>query len=142
MISITTFIESVGAYTTTLPMDSIMHVFGMVFLAAGALFTLTSSVGIIRFPDMLTRMHAAGIADAMGAPLLILGTAILSWQHPQYALKLVILTAFTLITAPTACHALVQAVVGEHHPKESQLPTKKRGRGRPKGSKNKKVRKQ
>ena len=47
-----------------------------IFLAAGVFFLLTGALGIIRLPDVFTRLHAAGMTDTMGAGLILVGLAI------------------------------------------------------------------
>ena len=44
-----------------------------VLLLFGALFILVGSIGLLRMPDVFTRMHAAGITDTTGAVAIILG---------------------------------------------------------------------
>ena len=42
-------------------------------LFLGALFILVGSIGLLRMPDVFTRMHAAGVTDTIGAAAIILG---------------------------------------------------------------------
>ena len=44
-------------------------------IVAGGLLLIIGAVGILRFPDVYARMHAAGIIDTLGAGLLLLGLA-------------------------------------------------------------------
>jgi multicomponent Na+:H+ antiporter subunit G len=56
---------------------------GNMFILLGIFLILISSIGIIRFPDFYTRLHAAGITDSSGATLLLLGLAL----HNQFTLN-------------------------------------------------------
>ena len=49
-----------------------------VFLSIGALFILVGSIGLLRMPDVFTRMHAAGITDTIGAAAIILGLMLIA----------------------------------------------------------------
>lgn len=77
-------------------------------LATGAFFVLSGAVGMLRFPDLYTRTHAAGITDSAGAGLILLGLLPLvpSWE---VAVRLLVIMAFLMLTAPTATHVLAHA---------------------------------
>ena len=48
-----------------------------IFMLAGSMFCLLAAVGILRLPDLYTRMHAASKAGTMGAGLLLAAIAII-----------------------------------------------------------------
>jgi multicomponent Na+:H+ antiporter subunit G len=81
-----------------------------VCLAGGVGFALVGAVGMLRFPDVFSRMHAAGIIDALAAGLVLLGLAL---QAPSWivAVKLLLIYVFILYTTPTATHALARAAL-------------------------------
>lgn len=79
-----------------------------IFLAGGAVTCVIGSVGIIRFPDVYTRMHAAGVVDTGGASLILLGL-IIQEGFTLVAAKLVIILFFLLFTSPTATYALARS---------------------------------
>lgn len=83
-------------------------ILGYCFLGLGALFMLTAGVGLLRMPDFYSRLHPAGVADSLGAPLMIIGIACLGAETLS-PFKLGMLVIFLLITGPTACHALAKA---------------------------------
>src|SRR4030065_2055912 len=91
----------------------IVHVVVTVLLGAGVFFTLVGSVGLLRFPDFYTRLHATGKCDTLGGGLVILGAAIYHFfQYPGTLLvpaKLAFLIIFIFITHPTATHAIMKA---------------------------------
>ena len=70
---------------------------------AGAAFCLAAAVGLVRFPDLLTRIHSATKAPTLGILLLALGTA-LSFADIVGWIKAVIIISFILVTAPVAAH--------------------------------------
>jgi multicomponent Na+:H+ antiporter subunit G len=54
-------------------MSSVLDLFTVAAVAAGAVFFLAGTVGLLRFPDALTRLHALTKADNLGAGLIVLG---------------------------------------------------------------------
>ncbi len=85
-----------------------LEILSAVLLAAGALLILSGSVGLLRFPDFYTRIHAAGITDSAGAALILLG---LLAQNGGWAtgVRLLIIMVFLAVTSPTAAHLLAHA---------------------------------
>jgi len=74
----------------------------------GALLTVVGAAGVLRFPDVYTRVHAASITDTGGATLMLLGLGLMSGLS-LVTLKLVIVWAFIMLTSPAAAHALANA---------------------------------
>ncbi len=87
-------------------------------------------LGVLRFPDFYTRLHAAGKCDTLGSILLLLGLALFNLQDFTFAnllvsLKILSILAFVFVAGPTASHALTEAalVVGvEPWTKKGQRP--------------------
>lgn len=90
-------------------------------LAAGAFFYVVGGVGLVRMPDVFTRMHAAGISDTVGAGLMLVGM-MLAAGVSLVTVKLMIILAVILFTSPVATHALAQAAM--HDDVEPILATK------------------
>lgn len=74
-------------------------------LGAGALLGLAGGVGLLRFPDFYTRLHAASITDTLCAALFLSGLA-LHFGPTLASAKLGLIFLFLLFTSPTAAHAL------------------------------------
>ena len=74
----------------------------------GGVAVLSGSIGIVRFPDFYTRLHAAGITDTGGAEMILLGMLL---QAPTWivAVKLFFIGAFMFFTSPVATHAIAHA---------------------------------
>jgi multicomponent Na+:H+ antiporter subunit G len=81
-----------------------------VLMGAGALFLLIAGLGILRLPDVFTRMHAAGIGDTLGAGLILVGLMFQS-GFSLVTVKLVFVLILLFITSPTATHALAKAAL-------------------------------
>lgn len=75
---------------------------------AGAAFCLVGAIGVLRFPDVYSRMHAAGITDTLGALLVLTGLILLAGWSLATA-KLIFILAFLWMASPTATHALAKA---------------------------------
>jgi multicomponent Na+:H+ antiporter subunit G len=86
----------------------VLDIVSGVLLAAGALFVLSGGVGLLRFPDFYTRIHAAGITDSAGAGLILLGL-LLRGAGWETGIRLVIIMLFLAVTSPTATHILAHA---------------------------------
>lgn len=84
------------------------------FAIAGVLLVLLGAIGVLRFPDVYTRIHAASITDTGGASLMILGLCLIAGLSPV-TLKLVIAWAFIMVTSPAAAHALANAAFSSGH---------------------------
>ncbi|MBM5571715.1 MULTISPECIES: monovalent cation/H(+) antiporter subunit G [Deefgea] len=69
-------------------MNTLLNLFTIVFVAAGVFFFLAGTVGFLRFPDTLTRLHALTKADNLGLGLIIIGL-LPRVSSPLVALKLI-----------------------------------------------------
>ena len=79
-------------------------------LVAGGGLCIVSTIGLNRMPDFFTRVHAAGIADTVGAWLVLLGLMLQAgWSLVM--VKLVFIGAMLFLTSPTAAHALTRAAL-------------------------------
>lgn len=84
-------------------------VFGLL-LGFGGLFYLIGAIGLVRMPDMFTRLHAASIMETVGAGLLVVGMMVAAgWT--LVAAKLAIILAILLFSGPVAAHALANAAL-------------------------------
>jgi multicomponent Na+:H+ antiporter subunit G len=86
----------------------VVEVVSGLLLAVGALFVLSGGVGLLRFPDFYTRIHAAGVTDSAGAGLILLGL-LLRADAWDTAVRLLIILLFLALTSPTATHILAHA---------------------------------
>ena len=91
-------------------MNDWLDLVSWICLLAGAFFAISGGVGILRFPDFFTRMHATGVTDTLSAGLILVG---LMFQAGWSAalLKLFLILAFLLLTSPTAAHAIAKAAL-------------------------------
>ena len=52
------------------------NIASFILLGSGIIFLLIGCIGLIRFPDFFTRLHAAGLIDTLGAGLILIGLVI------------------------------------------------------------------
>lgn len=83
-----------------------------VLIVAGSFFVVVGAIGLLRMPDLFTRMHAGSVLDTMGAGLLLLGL-ILQAGFDLVALKLIFIFLILLVFSPVVTHALAQAALHE-----------------------------
>lgn len=91
-------------------MDAFTNVCSALFLLIGCFLFLSGGVGILRFPDFFTRMHAVGVTDTLATAMIIIGLILLS-PDVLVTVKLVIILLMTLFISPTASHALARAAL-------------------------------
>jgi multicomponent Na+:H+ antiporter subunit G len=80
----------------------------LVLLAIGLVFVAGGTLGLVRLPDLYSRAHAAGKCDSVGASAILLAL-VLQAGFSFGDLKLLLLVALVLVTAPTAAHALARS---------------------------------
>ena len=88
--------------------DASRFIVGAMLCLLGALLAIIGTVGVLRFPDFYTRLHAASVTDTSAALSLIVGMALMS-EHWLVLVKLVVIWILLLFTGPTASHAVANA---------------------------------
>ena len=91
-------------------MSTVLDIAVALCLIAGAFFILVGCIGLIRMPDLCTRMHAASVIDTLGAGRLLFGLLLAAGANLVGA-KLVMLGLLIFFASPTATHALARAAV-------------------------------
>jgi multicomponent Na+:H+ antiporter subunit G len=91
-------------------MGIVADVLSWIFLLGGSFFVVVGAVGVLRMPDLFTRLHAAGITDTMGAGLILVGLMF----HGGLTLvtaKLVLVLGFVWFSSPVSTYALARAAL-------------------------------
>lgn len=82
---------------------------GLAFMLAGALLCLLAGIGLLRLPDVLTRMHAATKPQSFGLLLVLIGAGL--WLRGFVDVSTLLLVGvFQLLTSPVAAHMVGRAV--------------------------------
>lgn len=98
-------------------MELVLEVLSWLFIGTGLFFMLVGTFGLLRMPDIYTRLHAAGMTDTMGAGFLLLAMAlqtVVDMMHGEthywtVLVRLALVYGFLLLTSPIASHALARA---------------------------------
>jgi len=81
-------------------------------IVLGVLFFVAGTVGLLRLPDLFSRLHALTKADNLGLGLIVL--ALLPWTpHPWLALKLILIWWLVLLAGATGAHLIAQRALRE-----------------------------
>ncbi len=99
-------------------METALDIATWVLLVTGSAFAMIGGLGLIRLPDLYTRMHGAGITDTMGAGLILAGLMV-QGGFSQVTVKLILILIFLLYTSPTSTYALANAAF--HRGQKPQL---------------------
>jgi multicomponent Na+:H+ antiporter subunit G len=88
----------------------LIEIISWVLISTGALFGIAGGIGIHRFPNFYSRLHAAGITDTMCAALFLLGLCMQTGISIA-SIKLLLIFVFLFFSSPTATHALANAAL-------------------------------
>jgi multicomponent Na+:H+ antiporter subunit G len=88
--------------------EEIAHYIAAVLLLFGAGFSLIAAIGILRLPDIYTRLHAASKAGATGAGAILLAVAVESFDA-AVILRALLGIVFLLLSTPVSAHLLARA---------------------------------
>lgn len=91
-------------------MALLVDVISWIFLVSGSFFCLTGAVGLLRFPEFFSRIHAASITDTLGASLILIGLMLQAGLSMALA-KLILILVFSLLAGTTASHAMAKAAL-------------------------------
>ncbi|MBP8819066.1 MAG: monovalent cation/H(+) antiporter subunit G [Syntrophomonadaceae bacterium] len=82
--------------------------FVILFLALGSFLIVVASIGVVRFPDFYTRVHAAGKVDTLGQSLILLALIIYEGLSPL-SLKIFLIIILIYLINPSATHFVTQS---------------------------------
>ncbi|WP_024801833.1 monovalent cation/H(+) antiporter subunit G [Nocardia sp. BMG51109] len=107
-------------------LDTALHWLSYVLILLGSGFALTAAIAFVRFPDILTRMHAATKPQVVGLVLVLIGSTVELRGHPNiWMLPLVGL--FTLLTVPAVAHLIGRTAHREQRHRDGLLVINERG---------------
>jgi len=95
-------------------MSELLNIVSIILILSGLVFFLGASIGILRFPDFYTRMHAAGKGDTLSTILIMSGMAIqvignFEGSSILVAIKILAIAVLIMLTSPTSTHLLMKA---------------------------------
>ncbi len=89
-------------------MDILIDTISWICIILGSFLGITGALGLFRFPDFYTRLHAASITDTLCVGLIMSGLVLQS-QSVLMILKLLLIVFIMAYTGPTAVHALAKS---------------------------------
>ena len=89
-------------------MNLIKELLAFILVGGGSLFVLLAAIGLLRMPDLFTRMHPSSKAATLGTVLILIGTAI-HFANGAIAVRAVLICLFLFLTAPVASHMIARA---------------------------------
>jgi len=97
--------------------NTVLEVVAAVLILLGALLAMTAAIGIVRFPDTLSRMHAATKPQVIGLVLVLIG-AVIRLRGNVDIWMLVLVGLFTLLTAPVIAHTVGRVAYREQRSRD------------------------
>ena len=91
-------------------MGAILDLVSWICIAGGSFFAVTGGIGVLRLPDVFSRLHGSGMTDTMGAGLILTGLMFQAGLS-LVTVKLILVLAFLWLTSPVATHALARAAL-------------------------------
>jgi multicomponent Na+:H+ antiporter subunit G len=88
-------------------LTTILDVVGVVLLGVGLLLTTIGLYGMLRMPDVLPQLHAAGLIT--GPAVILIMLASIATRNDEVITSAVLVILFVLITSPLSAHAIAQA---------------------------------
>ncbi len=99
---------------------TVLDVLAGLLVLAGSALALTAAIGVVRFPDTLSRMHAATKPQVLGLLLVLVGAAIRLRGNTDVGM-LLLTGMFTLITAPVVANRVGQLAYREQNYRDDLL---------------------
>ncbi len=99
---------------------TVADVLAVVLLLLGAFLCLTAGLGLLRFPDVLTRMHAGTKPQVLGVLLIMVGAAI-RLQGWSATWMLLLVAVFQMLTAPVSAHMISRVAYRRRHVRRDRL---------------------
>ncbi len=103
-------------------MESVLEFISALLLLFGSFLCISGGVGLLRFPDFFSRMHAAGVTDTLATAMIILGLMLIDSDW-MVDIKLLFILLMTLFLSPTASHALAHAALRNRKAQQGEQTT-------------------
>lgn len=111
-------------------MDFVLEVLVSILIVVGGFFALVGSIGLVKLPDLLTRLHGPTKATTLGVGgALAASMAYFFGLEGELSIHEVLITGFLFLTAPVSAHFIAKAHLHQHVELRQGLPLT----GRPQG---------
>ncbi|WP_300344275.1 monovalent cation/H(+) antiporter subunit G [Nesterenkonia sp.] len=89
-------------------LDAVLDGVAAIFMVVGGLMSLAAGIGLVRFPDLHSRMHAATKPQVLGLLMLVLSAAIM-WRAWEWVAVALLAWGLMILTAPVSAHVVGRA---------------------------------
>jgi multicomponent Na+:H+ antiporter subunit G len=89
-------------------MNEILQIISGIFILAGSIFIFLTAVGLVKMPDLYTRVSVTTKASTLGVGLVIVGTAVFFHDLAVYA-RSILIVVFVFMTSPVSSHIIGRA---------------------------------
>ncbi len=94
-----------------------------IFLVLGFIVTIISAVGILKFPDFLTRLHASSVGETMG--IVLMGIGFILYEGASFvSIKIVLIILSVFLVNPVGTHLISKAALRTASIKELEISDK------------------
>lgn len=97
---------------------TVVDIITAILVLSGSTLALTAAIGVVRFPDTLSRMHAASKPQVLGLLLVLAGAAVRLSGHPDVGM-IILAGLFTIFTAPVVANRVGQLAYREQNVREN-----------------------
>jgi multicomponent Na+:H+ antiporter subunit G len=91
-------------------MEMFLDILSWFLLLGGCFFCAVGGIGLIRLPDVYTRLHAAGVTDTLGAGMILTGLMVQA-GFTLICVKLIMVLTLIFLTSPAATYALANSAM-------------------------------
>jgi multicomponent K+:H+ antiporter subunit G len=104
-------------------MNFLLELLISLLIVIGAIFVLVGSLGLIKLPDLMTRLHAPTKATTLGVGgALIASMLYFLGVEGTLSIHEVLITVFLFLTAPVTAHFIAKAYLHQHPERKGELP--------------------
>ena len=94
--------------------SAVIDLLSAALVLLGAAFALIGSIGLVRLPDIFTRLHGPTKATTLGVGSILLGSILYFSARQGLSLHEVLVSLFLFLTAPVSAHLLARAALHRH----------------------------
>jgi multicomponent Na+:H+ antiporter subunit G len=98
---------------------TLSEIITVILLVVGCFFFLAGTLGVLRFPDLFSRLHALTKADNLGLGFIAAGMVV-HIASPWAALKIFFIWLFTLLASSTSCYLIARFQRDQYHDKKGK----------------------
>lgn len=110
-------------------MNFLVELFISVLVVFGGFFLLVGSLGMVKFPELMSRLHAPTKATTLGIGCALFASVVYFAVGGDFSLHEVLITFFLFLTAPVTAHFVSKAYLHQHPDRAGELPDTRRGCG-------------